>query len=140
MNAEEVAGTADALRRSLLLVHSGQMSEAAGSRIEGALGALSSIIGDPTLPLARSRIEDSIRRLTAIREEGGMTLATAHRTEGALIALQSIDGDGASLLARLGPCQQRLPAAPGRQSNPADPQTEVRLTHLGQRPTLQVQL
>ena len=92
MSADEIAETVESLRRALPLVRTGQMSELAGCRIEGAIRALSSIGGDVGSPFARSGIADTIRRLTARRSEGGMTLATAHRIEGALLALQSLAG------------------------------------------------
>ena len=140
MNAEEVAETTAALRRLLVLVQTGEMSEAAGCRVEGAVAALASISGDPSSPFARSQIENSSRRLTAIRGEGGMTESTAHRTEGALIALQSLAGDAASLLARLGPRPRLSPPGPRMPSTLDDHQpAEVWLTHRGQPQTTQVQ-
>ena len=136
-NAEEVADTIAALRRALPLVYTGQLSDLAGCRIEGALGALNSISGDPASDFARAQIADTTRRLTAIRAKGEMTAATAHRTEGALLALQSIAGDPASLLAELIP-HSKLPPAPSN-SDDAQPD-EIIWTHLGQPPTTLVQL
>lgn len=137
MNAHEVAETTDVLRRSLVLVQTGQMSELAGCRIEGAVGAVKSIMGDPQHPFAQTRIEDSVRRLSARAEEGGMTEATAHRIEGALLAFRSVGGNASSLLACLGPRQTRLPTL----NDPDDSQPmEVRVNRQGQPQSTQVQL
>lgn len=141
MNAEEVAETIAALRRLSTLVHTGQISDMAGCRIEGAVAALNSIRGDdPSSPYARSLREDAVLRLKAIREEGGLTEATARRIEGGLLAFESLTGDAASLLARLAPRQRGLPARPLMEANLDDPEfVEVRLSS-GQPQTCQVQL
>lgn len=62
MNAEEITEATDALRRALSLVQTGQMSDLAGCRIEGALGALTAIKGDTGSDFARSQIADSTGR------------------------------------------------------------------------------
>lgn len=141
MNAQDVAETIAALRRMLVLVQTGEMSDSAGCRVDGAVAALLSVGGDPSSPFARSQVENSIHKLTAIREEGGMTESTAYRTEGALMALRSLAGDGASLLAALSPRPRRSQAGQQMPGTLDDSETaEIWLTPLGQPQTTVVQL
>jgi hypothetical protein len=124
VNGQEVTSTADALRRMLVLVRAGQMSEAAGCRIEGAVAALTFVGLDASSELARQRIDESIRRLTKITEAAEMTAATACRIDGALAALRSITESPSSLLARFSH-PKREPLVDGARIP----------SHLGQRTT-----